>query len=138
MDPLFVCNGYSIPEGDRISVAISYAINRNAISEYKLANDSFAFGVFAVLGSKIGNDELFKEDGSLTTKSICADLTNEALNSVTFKIGGFEQEEHKSLELAMGVYTKETVNNKAKYSYLQASKAAENQKYSLISYNNIV
>lgn len=136
-EALFVCNGYSIPEDNRISVAISYEINRNAIDEYKISNDGFEFGVFAVLGSKIGNNELFKEDGSITTKSICADLTNEELNSVTFKIFGFELEEHKSLELAMGVYTRETVDNKAKYSYLQAKEAAENQRYSLITYNDI-
>ncbi len=135
--PLFTCNGYSIPEDDRIAVAITYAINKNAVAEYKSVNSDFEYGVFAVLENKIGTNDLFKEDGSLTTNSVCANLTSEPLVAVTLKITGFTTDEHKALGLAMGIYVKQTVEGQTKYTYVQAKGPEEGQKYSFISYNGV-
>ena len=135
---LFVCSGYSIPENDRIAISVCYVINKTALLEYKSLNSGFEYGVFAVLESKIGTNEIFKEDGNLTTSSICANMTNELVAAVTLKITGFTTEEHKSLGLAMGIYTKEIENGNSKYSYVQVKEPENGQKYSFISYNVIL
>jgi hypothetical protein len=137
IDAIFECNGYSVPENERIAVTVGYTINKNAMAEYKAVNSSFEYGVFAVLESKIGTSEIFKEDGTLTTNSVCANLTNKSHAAVTLKILGFTTEEHKALGLAMGIYVKETVESQAKYTYIQPASPEEGQKYSFISYNEI-
>jgi hypothetical protein len=136
-NPLFKCNGYSIPEDNRTGVSVNYVVDKGAMAEYKAVNSDFEYGVFAVLESKIGTSEIFKEDGTLTTNSVCANLTNESLAAVTLKILGFTTEEHKALGLAMGIYVKETVESQAKYTYIQPASPEEGQKYSFISYNGI-
>ena len=134
---LFICLGYSIPENNRIALAVSYSVNKDALSAYKAVNSSFEFGVFAVLESKIGQNDILKENGEVTTNSVCANLTNESLAQVSLRIVGFTTDEHKELSLAMGIYTKETVEENTKYTYVQASKPAEGQKYSTITYNGV-
>ena len=136
LDAIFECIGYSVPEDNRIALAVDYSINKNALGEYKALNDSFEYGVFGVLADKIGTNELFKEDGELTTKAICAELTDE-ISAVTLKITGFTTEEHKALDLAMGIYVKETVEGQTKYTYIQSASPEEGQKYSTISYNEV-
>ena len=137
--PLFTCNGYSIPEANRIALSVSFAINKDAVAEYKSVNGDFEYGVFAVAETKIGTNELFKEDGSLTTNSVCADLTAETtLTSVSLKIVGFTTDEHKALGLAMGLYVKEVNEGNAEYSYLQSHASESGQKYSFISYNQVL
>ena len=137
--PLFTCNGYSIPENNRIALSVSYAINKDAVAEYKSVNGDFEYGVFAVAETKIGTNELFKEDGSLTTNSVCANLTSDsALTSVSLRILGFTTDELKALGLAMGLYVKEVNEGKTVYSYLQAHTPESGQKYSFISYNQVL
>ena len=136
---LFVCLGYSIPDDERIGIAVSYTVDNDAVAEYKTINGNFEYGVFAVLGEKIGTNELFKEDGSLTTNSVCADLTADTnLAAVSLKIVGFTTDEHKALGLAMGLYVKEVNEGKAVYSYLQSHAPESGQKYSFISYNQVL
>ncbi len=138
LDPLFAGIGYSIPEDERIGLAVSYSINKQGLARYKESiSTDLEYGVFAVLESKIGTEDLFKEDGSLTTNSVCANLTNNEIKSVSLRIVGFTTDEQKALGLAMGIYIKETDNDKVKYSYVQINAPAENQKYSFISYNGV-
>ena len=135
--PLFFCNGYSVPENNRIAVSVSYTIDKNAIIEYKTVNADFEYGVFAVLESKIGTNDIIKQDGTLTTSSVCANLTGEPLTAVTLKIVGFTTESDKALSLAMGIYVKKAEEGQSKYTYIQVASPEEGQKYSFISYNEV-
>lgn len=138
-DELFICQGYSIPENNREGLVVSYKYNITAMSEYKrVTKNTVEFGVFAVLESKIGTNDLFKEDGSLTTKSICANLTDKVFATVALRIVGFASDENKELKLAMGVFVKEIVDGRPVYSYLQAKEPVSGQKYSLITYNDVL
>ena len=137
-NPLFVCNGYSIPDDERIGVAVSYKVDKNAVAEYKALNNDFEYGVFAVLESKIGTNDIIKQDGTLTTSSVCANLTGESLTAVTLKIVGFTTESDKALSLAMGIYVKKAEEGQSKYTYIQVASPEEGQKYSFISYNEIL
>ena len=134
---LFVCEGYSIPDDDRIGIAIVYKFNKAAIEEYELTNSSFKYGIFAVAETKIETNELFKADGSLTTSSVCADLSN-TVTSATLKIVGFNTEVQKDLKIAMGIFTTEGQAGALKHTYAQAKAPNQGDKYSFITYNDIL
>lgn len=139
LEALFTCQGYSIPENDRIAFTIGYKVNGEAIARYKeLTGDSFNYGVYAVLEEKIGTDDLIDENGNTTTKCVCADVTSENVVSITLKITGFSTEEHKALAITMGAYVITKNGENAKVSYLQAGTPDEGQKYKFVTYNEVL
>ena len=130
---LFTCVGYSIPDGERTGIAVTYSINTKGIEEYEtLTNNTVEYGVFAVSKAKLGENEIFGEDGAKANGVINTDLTSYKFGSVALKITGFDGYESK--EFALGVYVKSS----GKYSYLQKGEIATGDKYSFTSYNAII
>lgn len=130
---LFTCVGYSIPDGNRTGIALSYSINTKGIEEYEeLTNNTVEYGVFAVSKAKLGENEIFGEDGAKANGVINTDITSYKFGSVTLKILGFDGYESK--EFALGVYVKSS----DKYSYLQNGEIATGDKYVFTSYNAII
>jgi hypothetical protein len=85
---------------------VSYDIDKEALANYKLVNADFKLGMAARILSEDGaSDELVKVvDGvaqATSEKSIVAELTNDNVIYVMFKIKGFSLEEHYNLALAM-------------------------------------
>lgn len=137
IEPLFTCLGYSVPKNGRDGIAVGYIVNNVAIKEYKeIAKKTVEYGVFAVSQSRLGNNDIFANDGAKADGVISKDLTSYNIELLELKIVGFT-EEYKDTKLAMGVYVAVTDDEATKYSYLQSGTPNENEKYSFVSYNDI-
>ena len=137
-EALFTCLGYSAPEDGRGGIAVGYTINNEAIREYeKATGKALKYGVFAVLKDKLGTDDLFNAKGEVANGAISAEISGNNYAAVELKITGFT-DDYKDTKLAMGVYVAVTDGETAEYSYLQSGTPNENEKYSFISYNDIV
>ena len=135
--PLFTCLGYSTPTDGREGLAIGFTLDKEALNEYKAATGkAFNYGVFAVLKDRLGDNDVFAQDGTAIEGSINADITSYEFVAFELRIEGFI-DEYKDVKLAMGAYVAETDGETTKYSYLQAGTPAENEKYCFVSYNDI-
>ena len=135
---LFTCLGYSAPEDGRGGIAIGFTVNNEAITEYEEATGkTLKYGVFAVLQSRLGNNDVFAENGTVAEGAINADITSYEFALFELKIVGFT-DEHKDTKFAMGAYVAVTEGEATEYSYMQAGDLGENEKYCFVSYNDIV
>ena len=83
--PLFVCNGYSVPEDGGDGIAIGYTINVEAVKEYKeITGKSLKYGVFAALKDKLGDSYIFDEDGNAVANSVVAEVSGNNYVAVEF------------------------------------------------------
>ena len=136
--PLFNCLGYSAPEDGRGGIAIGFTVNNVAIAEYEETTGKILkYGVFAVLQSRLGDNDVFAEDGTAAEGVINADITSYEFALFELKIVGFTDEQ-KDTKLAMGAYVAVTDGETTEYSYMQGGEPNENEKYCFVSYNDIV
>ena len=137
---LFVSLGYSAPEDGRGALAIGFLINTYAIEEYeKITGISLAYGGFAVLKDRIGDNDIFDENGSTISGVVSAEIAKQTVTAFELKIMGFETDEHKALEIAMGTYVVETdTEGNCKYLYIQDSAPSAGAKYTFTTYNENV
>ncbi|MBO5261538.1 MAG: hypothetical protein J6B45_00670, partial [Clostridia bacterium] len=66
-----------------------------------------------------------------------AEITNHQFVAFELKIVGFTDTQ-KDIKLAMGAYVAVTDGETTEYSYMQNDEPGENEKYSFVSYNDIV
>ncbi|MBO5312833.1 MAG: hypothetical protein J6B29_02595 [Clostridia bacterium] len=137
-DALFTCLGYSAPEFGGEGIAIGFTKNDKAIEAYKNSTGkSLNYGLFAVLKDKLGDKDVFGEDGTPTDGVINADITRYAFDLFVLKLVGFK-DENKNVKLAIGAYVAVSDKDSTEYSYLQSGTPDENEKYCFVSYNDIV
>ena len=135
---LFVCLGYSAPENGTGGIAIGFTVNNEAIKAYEeVTGKTLKYGVFAVLQSRLGDNDVFAEDGTVAEGAINADITSYEFALFELKIVGFT-DEYKDIKLAMGAYVAVTDGETTEYSYMQGGEPNENEKYCFVSYNDIV
>jgi len=135
---LFTCLGYSAPEDGRGGIAIGFTVNNEVIKEYeKVTGKTLKYGVFAVLQNKLGDKDIFGEDGTVADGVINAEITNYEFVAFELKIVGFTDNQ-KDTKLAMGAYVAVTDGETTEYSYMQGGEPNENEKYCFVSYNDIV
>ena len=135
---LFTCLGYSAPENGTGGIAIGFTVNNVAIAEYEEATGkTLKYGVFAVLKDRLGNNDVFAEDGTVAEGVINAEITNYEFVAFELKIVGFTDTQ-KDIKLAMGAYVAVTDGEITEYSYMQGGTPNENEKYCFVSYNDIV
>ena len=138
MSALFACLGYSAPENGKGGIAIGFTVNNVAIAEYKeVTGKTVKYGVFAVAKDRLGNNDVFAEDGTAAKGVINAEMTNYEFVAFEIKIVGFT-DERKDTKLAMGAYVAVTDGETTEYSYMQGGTPDENEKYCFVSYNDIV
>ena len=136
--PLFTCRGYSAPEDGRGGIAIGYTVNNEAIKEYtEVTGKTLKYGVFAISQEKLGTGDVFDENGILEANAISFDVTYYEYSAFVLKIVGFTDAQ-KDVKLAMGAYVAVNDGEKTTYSYMQDGEPNENEKYSFVSYNDIV
>ncbi len=141
VDPLFVCLGYSSPEGDREGIVVSYTVNVAALKEYSKylakSGKTLTYGVFAIAKVNLEND-VFDENGAPVDYAVVAEISNYEFVAFDLKIVGFT-DEYKDEPLAMGAYVAlADVDGKADYSYMQYGTPKENEKYCFVSYDEVV
>lgn len=134
---LFVCLGYSTQQYANGGISISFVINKNAIKEYtETTGNSLSYGVYASSQKRAqdaqGVDkEIVNADGTVEAGVVSVDFSKYNYDIFAIKIIGFETEEHKNVQLALGAY----VIDNGKVSYLQAVAPTEGSLYSYTSYN---
>ncbi|MBO4983342.1 MAG: hypothetical protein J6D23_04730, partial [Clostridia bacterium] len=135
---LFTCLGYSAPEDGRGGITIGFTVNNVAIAEYEeITGKTLKYGVFAVLQSRLGDNNVFSKDGTVADGVINAEITNYEFVAFELKIVGFT-DEHKDTKFAMGAYVAVTEGEETEYSYMQVGTPNANEKYCFVSYNDIV
>ena len=135
---LFVCLGYSATETGKAGITVGFAINNVAIDEYKVATEKeINYGIFAVVKDKLGDNDIFAEDGTVLTGAISNDFTSRRFDLFELRIVGFE-EEHKNIKIAMGAFVAVKDDGVTEYHYLQAGTPEENESYCFVSYNDIM
>lgn len=137
---LFVCLGYSASTyGETGGIAIGYTVNIKAIAEYtKATGTTLNYGVFAAAKDKIGENEVFDENGTPANGVINSDILNREYVAFELAVTGFK-DEHKSIKLAMGAYVAVTKGETTEYFYMQdTSKGELSGNYYFVSYNDIV
>ena len=113
-------------------------MNNVAIAEYEEATGkTLKYGVFAVLQNRLGDNDVFAEDGTVANGVINAEITNSEFAAFELKIIGFT-DEHKDTKFVMGAYVTVTDGETTEYFYLQSGTPLENEKYCFVSYNDIV
>ena len=136
-EALFVCLGFSVSEDGRGDIVTAYRVSKNAVSEYEAINGiSVKYGVFAVSQEKLGDLDIFGENGKVAQGVVNVDMTKHKYDVFVLKIVGFTDEQ-KDIKLAMGTYVAVGKGDDTEYSYLQLSAPKEGDKYSFVSYNEL-
>ena len=136
---LFTCQGYSAPENGDGGISIRYTVNATAIEEYtKATGATLSYGLFATTKQAIGNADIFDGEGNTINGAIALDITKADFAFLSLKMVGFDTEESKKVDFAIGAYVVTTENGLKKYSYLQQGTPAAGEKYAYIKYNDFV
>ena len=137
--PLFICLGYSAPENGDGGISIRYSVNSLAIEEYtKSTGIELSYGLFATTKLAIGNSDIFDDNGDTVNGAIALDVTESNFAFISLKMVGFDTEDSKKTEFAIGAYVATTENGQKNYSYLQQGTPADGEKYAYIKYNDFV
>lgn len=133
---IFECLGYSAYENGN-SIVLGFLINKDEFDAYTSTNNcDLSYGMFAVSQANLGTGDVFTENGAVEGAVVAAIKVN-PFNVITLKINGISGEQ-KNFKLALGAYVSYTENGAVKYSYMQAKEPLENNKYSFVSFNDII
>ena len=136
--PLFTCYGFSAPENGDGGIVIGFAANNQAINEYEtLSEKKISFGVFVVSEARLGDNDIFGENGDFTEGVIGLDMTDRSFAMFDLKVTGFTDEQ-KDMKLAMGTYVATVDTDTTEYSYLQDKAPEQGDKYYFASFNEIM
>ena len=138
MPALFDCLGYSAPINGTAGMTIGFTVNDKAVAEYEeTTGKTMQYGVFAVLKDRLGDNNVFGEDGTAANGVINAEITNYEFLVFELKVVGFT-ETQKDVKLAMGAYVVVTDGESTEYSYMQGVAPAEGDNYYYVSYNDVI
>ena len=132
LSPLFTCLGYSSSYYGNSGLALGFVADRKAIARYnELTGEAIGYGIFAVAQSNAEGKEIIDVNGVGAKGVASVEFSGREYDVLEMKITGFETEEHKNAQLALGAY----VIDGGKVHYLQIGTPAEGQTYSYTSYN---
>ena len=135
---LFMCLGYSAHETGGDGIAIGYMVNNEAIDEYtSITGKSISYGVFVASQNKLGDNDIFDQEGNKTNGVVSVEITNYEFAVFELKVVGFT-DENKDKALAMGAYAAVTTEGTTEYVYMQDAEPDDGEKYSYVTYNGIV
>ena len=139
IDAMFTCLGYSTAEFANGGISIGYNVNKDSISKYEeLTGEEVSYGLFAGTKAGLGTNDVIGEDGKTAPGAITVGFDGSVYSYMYIKMFGFDTEESKAVEFAIGAYTVTTLEGEKSYSYLQEGTPLENQKYAFIKYNDFV
>jgi hypothetical protein len=135
LSPLFTCLGYSSAYYDNSGIALGFVANRKAIARYnELTGEAIGYGIFAVAQSNAEGKEIIDANGVGAKGVASVEFSGREYDVLEMKITGFETEEHKNAQIALGAYVIEN----GKVTYLQATKPLEGSLYTYVSYNSLM
>ncbi len=136
-DALFTYLGYSVPEDGSGGVDFGCKVNGEDLAEYeRVTGVKVNYGVFAVLKEKLGENDIFDENGESLAGVVSADFAGTDFSLFKIKMIGFTDEQKKT-SFAMGAYVCVTENGVREYTYMQHSEPIDGEKYYFATYNDI-
>ena len=137
LDPLFICQGYSVSEISN-GISLGFYVNNAAIAAYtELTGNTVKYGVFAVSQARLGSNNIFDENGEANEFAITAEIKATEFSAFDIKVVGFT-DGNKNSPLALGAYVALTENGKTTYSYMQEGTPNEGEKYHFVSFSQII
>ncbi|MBQ8145374.1 MAG: hypothetical protein IJ039_01190, partial [Clostridia bacterium] len=136
--PLFECQGYSASNTGN-GISLGFKVNQEALNLYNLSTgNTVKYGVFAVSQKKLGEDSIFDKQGNANSNAICANIAKTDFTAFDIKVIGFENDTQKDTKFALGAYVAVTNGESTEYSYMQAYEPTDSEKYSFMSFNEII
>ena len=109
---------------------------KKIIKDYEeITGKTLKYGVFAVSQEKLGDAEIFGENGA-TSGVLSADVTAHSFDMFEIKVVGFTTDAQKSAKLVVSAYAITTKDDEVEVSYLQAEAPTEGSRYNLITFND--
>lgn len=137
LPPLFECRGYSVQEFGSLGITLGYTVNVEAIDDYEASTgNAFAYGVFAVSKAKLGTNDIFLPDGTVSNGVIKVDIFSRENEALEIKVIGIADAQ-KGAELAIGIYATVTKDGATEYFCMQPDTPTDGEKYSFVSYNSL-
>lgn len=135
---LFTVLGYSSYEVGLGGIVSGFVINLEAIEEYEeLTGKTLKYGAFAVSSERLGENEIFNQDGTVAQGVIKNDITERDFGIFELRITGIE-DEHKDAKLCLGAYVAVTDGDTTDYSYMQDKTSGEVVgNYYAVSFNDL-
>ncbi len=129
---LFENQGYSTQQYSNGGIQISFVVNHDAVEEYNtIKKSNIKYGIFAVAQANAQGKEIINANGEGATGVASVDFSKYAYDIFAIRVIGFETDEHRNAQLALGAY----VIDNGKVSYLQVGAPAEGNTYCYTSYN---
>ncbi len=129
---LFVNQGYSTQQYANGGIQISFVVNNDAVDEYNTINKSnIKYGIFAVAQANAEGKEIINTNGEGASGVASVDFSKHTYDIFAIRVTGFETDEHRNAQLALGAYVIEN----GKVTYLQEGTPAEGNTYCYTSYN---
>ncbi len=126
---IFFTEGYSIPEDGRGAIAISFAVNKDALADYEYYNsESLEYGAFAIAYKNIAESEIIDTESAVIAK------VDREYASFEMKITGFVTGAQKTAAISFGAYV---IDKNGKVTYLQPNVPNVGDKYAYITYSTI-
>ena len=136
VDAIFESLGYSVPENGKASITVGFLVNKVALEDFTDTGREFSYGVFAVLKDKLGDKDIFDENGEKAEGVLSAEIKNRSFDAFEIKVTGFADTQ-RDLKLAIGAYVVVTSGDTVEYSYVQVGEINEGEKYCFVSVNDI-
>ena len=136
---LFTCLGYSANEVAADSLLIGFTVNKASLNEYEaISGTTVSFGLFAVTKDRLGNQDVINENGEIANGAIWVEISSNFVDDAfMMKITGFTGAQC-DIDIIMGAFVKATDGEGDAFSFLQAEKALDGEKYSYTSLNKVL
>ena len=135
---LFTCLGYSASEDQKGELTVGYRVNSDAIELYEgITGKEVSYGLFATTKQNIGSNDIIDSNGVVANGAVIAEFENSQFAFLYIKMFGFDTEDKRNAEIAIGAYVKIAFDGAKEYSYLQVGTLEAGEKYCFVSYNDI-
>ena len=135
---LFTCLGYSASEDQKGGLSVGYRVNSDAIELYEgITGKEVSYGLFATTKQNIGSNDIIDSNGVVANGAVIAEFENSQFAFLYIKMFGFDTEDKRNAEIAIGAYVEIAFDGAKEYSYLQVGTLETGEKYCFVSYNDI-
>ena len=138
-DAMFECLGYSAPVDGSDGFTIKYRVNSDAVAGYTYeTGKEVSYGLFVVTKLALGENDILDADGTPANGVIKADVTNTNYAILSLKMVGFQDEQSRTLDFAVGTYVITEKEEVKEFAYIQAGDVSEGEKYNFTTYEKII
>ena len=134
---LIICLGYSASEDQNGGLSVGYRVNSDAIELYEgITGKEVSYGLFATTKQNIGSNDIIDSNGVVANGAVIAEFENTQFAFLYIKMFGFDTEDKRNAEIAIGAYAIVSSDEDKKYYFIQTGKPNDGEKYSFVKYSD--